>query len=294
VRALNPRLQARLDGGATTLCRCWRLDRRDGRAFGFTDHDGDLAFDGVTFAAASGVTGGAQEAATGLAAGTVGFAGALTAAAMTEADLVAGLWDGARLRRWLVDWREPDVRALIFDGTLGEVTREDGAFRAEALGPAAGLNRPIGRAFLRDCDAALGDRRCRADLTRSGLRGTGTVTAVRGEDLIEIAAAGVPADGRLAGGALTWTGGAAAGATVRVTGDLATAAGRTLRLAVPGPIAVGDAFAVTAGCDGGFATCRDRFGNAANFRGFPHLPGDDWLARGPGDDEPADGGSRHG
>ena len=39
MRAIDPELQARLDGGATTLCRCWRVRRRDGVELGFTDHD---------------------------------------------------------------------------------------------------------------------------------------------------------------------------------------------------------------------------------------------------------------
>ena len=34
-------------------------------------------------------------------------------------------------------------------------------------------------------------------------------------------------------------------------------------------------------CDKRFTTCRDVFGNGANFRGFPHLPGPDALLAGP-------------
>jgi uncharacterized phage protein (TIGR02218 family) len=47
------------------------------------------------------------------------------------------------------------------------------------------------------------------------------------------------------------------------------------------PISPGDAFAITAGCDKRHATCRDRFGNAINFRGFPSIPGDDLVTRYP-------------
>jgi uncharacterized phage protein (TIGR02218 family) len=36
------------------------------------------------------------------------------------------------------------------------------------------------------------------------------------------------------------------------------------------------------GCDKRFATCVSRFNNAANFRGEPHLPGNDLLTRYPG------------
>lgn len=35
------------------------------------------------------------------------------------------------------------------------------------------------------------------------------------------------------------------------------------------------------GCDRSLATCRDRFGNVANFRGFPHIPGNDFVLRYP-------------
>ncbi len=34
-------------------------------------------------------------------------------------------------------------------------------------------------------------------------------------------------------------------------------------------------------CDQRFETCRDRFSNTENFRGFPHLPGNDFVLSGP-------------
>jgi uncharacterized phage protein (TIGR02218 family) len=296
MRALDPRLQARLDGGATTLCRCWRLDRRDGSSLGFTDHDEDLTFDGVTFSARSGVSGSSQETATGLAPGSVEMEGALRSDSMSERDIAAGLWDGARVRRWLVDWREPDVRALLFDGALGEITCEGAAFRAEALGPGAGLNRAIGRAFMRGCDAALGDARCGVNLSAPSMRATGVVTRTMGADRFE-AALGVGGAGHgFADGALTWTTGANAGSSAPIAADGPAGTGRSFALAaVPtGGVAIGDAFIATVGCDRSFATCRDRFSNILNFRGFPHLPGDDWVGSYPGPGEATDGGTRLG
>lgn len=43
-------------------------------------------------------------------------------------------------------------------------------------------------------------------------------------------------------------------------------------------------------CDKRFSTCRDVFANAQNFRGFPHMPGNDAVISGPG--EKRDGSSR--
>ncbi len=34
---------------------------------------------------------------------------------------------------------------------------------------------------------------------------------------------------------------------------------------------------VEVGCDKRFETCRDRFANTLNFRGFPHIPGNDFV-----------------
>ena len=53
----------------------------------------------------------------------------------------------------------------------------------------------------------------------------------------------------------------------------------------------GDTFAVTAGCDKRFATCHDRFDNVVNFRGFPHIPGNDFVVRYPVQGEPGNDGA---
>jgi hypothetical protein len=46
------------------------------------------------------------------------------------------------------------------------------------------------------------------------------------------------------------------------------------------------------GCDKRFSTCRDRFGNGLNFRGFPYLVGNDVLQAYPAGEPVRDGGSR--
>jgi len=48
---------------------------------------------------------------------------------------------------------------------------------------------------------------------------------------------------------------------------------------------------VTAGCDKGAATCREKFDNILNFGGFPHMPGEDWATGYPNTGGGHDGGS---
>ena len=42
-------------------------------------------------------------------------------------------------------------------------------------------------------------------------------------------------------------------------------------------VAVDDVFEIAVGCDKTLATCKAKFNNAINFRGMPHMPGNDFV-----------------
>jgi len=264
-------LQERLGSGATTLCECWRVTRRDGLRLGFTDHDRRLAFDGTDFEPETGFSPSAAVSALGLKVGGLELAGAFSADAVTEADLEAGLYDGARVECFLVDWTDVSARALSRVAVLGEVTREGNGFVAELRGLASLLDGVRGRFFQPTCDAELGDDRCRVDL--SGWRGEGVVARVEGRT-VEVTGLARP-DGFFDRGALTFTSGGAAGVTLGI--EAQTSGRLTLVEEPPGSVRAGDGVRATAGCDKRFETCRDRFANTTNFRGFPAIPGNDFA-----------------
>ncbi len=166
MRALPESLAAAIAGGAASLCTGWVLTRADGVRLGFTDHDRPLTVEGVPCAAASGWTAGAADGELGLSAGTATVTGALDGEALTEADIAAGLYDGARVEAWRVDWSDPDSRVLLWRGTIDRIVRTGGGFTAEIEGPLAALKTVVGRTYGRACDARLGDVRCRVDLSR--------------------------------------------------------------------------------------------------------------------------------
>ena len=78
---------------------------------------------------------------------------------------------------------------------------------------------------------------------------------------------------------MRWTSGASAGREIEIKAyllsDPASGNNPTIQLLEPefATIQVGDTYTMTRGCDKSLATCRDTFGNAINYRGFPHLPG---------------------
>lgn len=277
----------------TTRARAWRLDRADGLTLGFTDHDRDLGFDGVTFRAGAGMTARALAQATGLAVDNTEAAGALTDAGLTEADILAGRWDGARLTIWEVDWTDPAARRILFRGSLGEIARQGGAFRAELRGLTEALQQGQGRVFGSVCPAVLGDGRCRFDLGAPGYRVESLLAAVEaeGSELV-ILSPGQP-EGWFAEGRVRFLDGPAQGLQAVVRQDRLEGARRRLALwAGPGirPQA-GALVLLEAGCDKRLDTCRDKFANVANFQAYPHLPGEDWLVAAP---RPGAGGGRRG
>lgn len=289
MRDIDPRLQAALDSGATTHCRCWRLERSDGTVLGFTDHDRTIAFAGTTYRADTGLDAAALQTSTGLSVDNSQAMGALSDSAITEEDIRAGRFDGAVVDQYLVDWRDPSIRLHLFHGTIGELRRTDTSFEAELRGPTEALNLPVGRTMQRSCDRVVGDAKCRVALDDPAFRFDGVVTAGAGS-CIEVSEAGPFAPGWFTGGLLRWTDGRNMGLTSTVRAD-AVVGGRRLDLefAPAFGIVVGDRFTVTAGCDKTPETCRAKFGNFLNFRGFPHIPGEDWLMAYPKSGEVHDG-----
>lgn len=284
-------LQDHLATGVTTTARVWAVTRADGRVHGFTDHDLDLAFDGFTFRAGSGLTAKALQQVTGLSIDNTEAAGALSDASVTEADLRAGRFDGAEVRCWQVNWQDVSQRTELFRGSFGEVTWADGAFRAELRGLTEALNIVRGRVFHAGCSAVLGDAQCRFAVAQSGFTVEVPVVEVLLPGRFRVAPEGNFAEGWFAHGRIEVLSGAAAGLSGAVRLDTPEEGGRILELwqEIPAQVVAGDGLRLVAGCDRSAATCKEKFGNFLNFRGFPHIPGEDWLSAYPRDGQISDG-----
>ncbi len=292
MRPISDAFRASLAAETTRLCLCWRFERVDGAIFGATDHDETIWFDGVAYEPAQALTGGVFESSSSLAPGSASASGALDASFLDAGALEAGVWNGARVDVWRVDWSDPAQRVRIWSGKLGEVTRSSDAFAAELVSLKADLERGIGRIYTRACDAEVGDARCGAILLSPAYLGAGAVVSAHGKRIV-VAGLSAFAVAWFEGGRLTWTSGAMEGRSFRVSSHMRGAT-VTLELHPTPAIAVepGDTFTVSAGCDKAYATCSGKFANTDNFRGFPHLPGNDALFAGPEGGSGDDGGRR--
>lgn len=108
---------------------------------------------------------------------------------------------------------------------------------------------------------------------------TTRITGVPAADVVEVASAAAVPDA-YAYGWLRWIAGTNSGLESAISGS--DGVRLTLREPPPRMPALGDLVELHEGCVKSLAMCSSRFGNAANFRGEPHLPGIDLLTRYPG------------
>ncbi|WP_338722966.1 DUF2163 domain-containing protein [Devosia sp. XK-2] len=283
MRTLPEALAAHLDQGETTTAHCWRVLRSDGIVLGFTDHDLALIVEGTECRPMHGLDGGEVPSRLGQQVETGEVLGILYSDAIAEEDILLGRYDGARVETWLLNWAEPGQRVRLRVDTIGEIVREDGLFRAELRSPQQGLNVTRGRMFQGLCDAMVGDQRCGIDLDALGHKGEAMVVGKIDDFQLRVSGLSGFEEGWFAFGTARWTSGKRSGLSDPVLTHRRDADGDVLGFGqrVGEWCAIGDSLDVHVGCDRRFATCKSKFANAVNFRGFPHIPGSDFVLRHP-------------
>ncbi len=279
MKTISPELAAHLASGHLTIATLWKVERVDGITLCFTNHDQDITVDDETYVSSSGYDPSDIQTLCTLEVDNLDLDGAMISPAITEADLKAGLWDYAKITVTLVNWADLTQGGLVQRvGRLGRVTILRGRYKAELRGLMYAYQTIIGEKTSATCRATLGDARCGVDLL--SLTVTGTVVAID-VDGVTISDATRTEDAHqsgtayFAGGVLTWTSGANEGMSMEIrdasTGKL------VLGKPMPYAVAAGDKYELTSGCPKLLQDCIGTYGNVVNFRGEPHLRGNDIL-----------------
>ena len=279
MRTLSDAFASHLAQGVTTLATCWILKRADGVSFGFTDHDRAIDLNGVSCEPNTGFTGSEIRQSDSFASDDQDISGVLSSDRIKETDLTSGRYDAATIETWCVNWQDPDQSLLLRTGYLGEIKRDKQNFQAEIRSLSIDMEQDQGRVYQYRCDANLGDSRCGLDLETAGLTYEGSVSAIKSKNWLAVSLTSRPEAGRLAMGRLEMTSGAAEGMAFDILSHQSLSQTDEIELWLPlhEEIAEGDAVKVSVGCDKCFSTCSKIFANQLNFRGFPHMPGNDFL-----------------
>ena len=268
MKVLTTAMSNHLAQDVTTLATCWEIARRDGVTLRFTSCDQDLTIGGNAYSSLAGYTPSAVVSTNDFAVDNLTVDSVLDVDTITEEDLLGGLYDGAAVRIFQVNWADPDGGEIdLKTGTIGEVRIVGDRFIVELRGLTAALQTSIGEVYSASCRASFGDARCKMLL--STYETTGAVTAVNSR--LDIATTLTQADDYFTYGQIEWLTGANAGQVLEIKGF--TTAVVSMVLPPLNDVAVGDTFKITPGCDRTLDTCITRWNNVVNFRGEPYVPG---------------------
>lgn len=278
MKTIPAALATHLAGDTWTVATLWEIIRTDAIVFRFTDHDADLVVGANTYLAAVGYAPTAIKHGVDASTDNMETHGILDDLGIRTEELIAGLFDHAVVTINLVNWASPsDGTAPLLKGYIGDVSAESGEFTAELMGLSQKLRKSLGELYQPACPADLFDTRC--GVNPASFTATGAVTTATSQIQFTDTAR-TEADDYWNGGLLTFTSGENAGLAMDVKSSLATGV-LILYEPMPFDIAVTDTYSIQTGCDKILDTCKTRYNNIANFRGFPHIKGLTELLRGP-------------
>ena len=264
-----------VDGELTSVAMCWRLERSDGAGLALTSHDQPVRSEGIEHEPEPGIVPAAVTRRLGLEPHSGEVAGALSSEALDSADLALGRWDGARVSLSVADWQDEEASPIpLISGEIGSVSIDGDSFSVDLRGAAAKLDDAICPATSAECRAQFGDKQCRVDLAGRTIVAA-VVSSSGGELTLDRSF-----DDKFVLGRLRYLSGANCGVTTVVLA--VDGAAVTIRDLPRASIDDGCRVELREGCDKRLQTCVERFANAINFRGEPHLPGNDLLTRYPG------------
>ena len=257
-----------------TAASWWRIHRKDGVTLGFSTHDRDLWFGGVLHRSAPGMLPSAIRKSASLADDEAGVEGALGHDTIRPEDIEAGRYDGARIESGIVDW-ETLENAALYAGSIAAVSQDADGFSAQLQSAKAALDvDPVPRASP-SCRARFCGPGC--GLSADGFTLRAVIETVDHDANTVILSLFQPS--LYLRGELRWLDGPQTGLTMKIIGQ--SNGELELDTALDAASAPGHRVLLRQGCDKTIATCSLRFGNAINFQGEPHLPGNDLLAQYP-------------
>lgn len=161
MKTIGGTLLTHLASEVTTVAVCWKLTTSTGAVLSFTSHTDDLVVSGVTYKSAHGFTPTTVQTSAGMNVDNLDVKGFLNAVGIVEADIYAGVYDGAAIEIFLVNYANLAHGVLkLRKGYLGNVTVSRQGFEAEIRGLLERFQRQIVEVYTPGCRADLGDSRC--------------------------------------------------------------------------------------------------------------------------------------
>jgi uncharacterized phage protein (TIGR02218 family) len=270
----SAQFEEHLQQRGTTLATLWKIERRDGVKYFYTDHNEPISFNGDLYVPQSGIKASTvtTEATGGVS--SLDVEGHIEDDEISDKDILNGLFRDASLEIMLVNYENVSAGVMyLLTGNLGQFTVSGNGWSAEFRGLTHRLKTSFGQNYSRTCRANFTDGTCKVD--PSTVTYSGSVTGVQDSLNFSTDVTGFDFN-TFEYGFVEWTSGNNTGARYEIKRS-DSVGNIQLYLPVLFPVSSGDTFTIREGCDKEFSTCKNRFGNAINFQGEPDVPGLEFL-----------------
>ena len=276
MKVLDPQFQSALADESTCIAYCWLIDRSDNVRVAFTSLDLTFDIGTVTFYPYTGFAPTSDRNTEGLEKNnSQDLQGLLTSEQIGSEDLIAGVYDGARVTCFLVDVTNlpmeiiapgPPKLLTLYQRYIKMSSQTDLGFTLELRDDDYSLENKLGKQTSKFCEHNLGDAGCGVDLTPYTFSSTiANVTNSYQFQLSDNFTSGQFDRGKI----------------IFNTGDNATIM-RDIRLnnlqeftlwqPLPFTINIGDEVTIVQGCRKTLFDCVTRYDNAVNSDSEPHIP----------------------
>ena len=263
----NPALLSHISQETISLAYCCKITPISGSSIALTDIDRNLEIDGTSYRAEPGLTVRLIEHSLGLS--TANVETLSESEIFSEAALSRGVFDNAHVEIFVVNYEDISQGSIaVFTGAVVEVTLQNGIFKATLRGGMNTIKEKVGTLFSPQCRAQFCDKECMLKAARYTFKGS--ISTVTDEfktfkDFSLLADAGYYTHG-----IIKFLTGQNANFSSKVQSDSEQCI--YLATSTPHRMLVNDKYSIVAGCDKNFRTCVQKFSNAKNFRGEPHVP----------------------
>ena len=176
-RDISAELKDHFGQDTTTLARCWRIYRKDGNVYGFTEADQQLTIDNIVHESLNAGQMSAFESSIELSSDNSEAELLLDSSSIDAVDLRTGLFDGAKLEYFVVNYKDlSQGKFKLAAGWLGNIEMQDEEkAKVQFNSLIDTLQQVKGRQYQFQCDVKeLGDDRCGVDIV--GLSYNGEVS----------------------------------------------------------------------------------------------------------------------
>ena len=265
-------LKSVFENETTNIVKCWKITFKDNTNLTFTTNDENILYENVLYNSLSANDVDNIKSNIDIKEDHFEIVNIISSNLINKDDILNGKYDSAKVEIFLLDIQNLDKgKVVLLSGKISNIELKDDVFTAKVVGLKDEINKTIGEKYSPLCRCNFCDSRCK--LSKNNFTFSGTITNVIDEVSFitnnEIILS--KSSGYFDYGIIEFTSGNNIGQKMEIkqydSGKF------ILQLNLPKNLSVGDNFNLVTGCNKEFSTCCNKFNNAINFRGEPHLPG---------------------